>query len=214
MSAPEIGPAGASLAEKADRLLELALDLRREIDSADPQGTAPTPDLIGQACAELPADGRPVPLMPFFGFGEDLCVGYQADAHVVAEARSVPAGSGQAPALEITILDPGTSQWLTLEMPWRWEPILRKESAHVILRMAANPIATVQPRLRLPVIGGGFRDRSASSLHVGAEPRLLIASAVAERSLLADADLDRAPRMLFFLERKPCTLRFEKLFGW
>lgn len=214
MTALEPGPQAAGLIKKAERLLELAIELRRDVDPSDVRGAAPTENLIEAACASLPEDGTPVVLRPFFGFGGDILFGYQADTGVVAEARCVSALTTPGSALEITVLETGLTEWLTLEIPWRWDAILKKESAHVVVSMTAHPVAMVQPRLRLPILGGGFRDRLGSSLHVGADPRVLVSSVVANRAVLVDVDMDVAPRMLFFFNLKPCTLRFEKLFGW
>ncbi len=207
------GRAMTTLNDMADRLLDLAIELKRAVALAAAPEQTPSENLILPALEMLAAERPLGRIAPYAPIGGTISIGFQVDAGVEMEVRRA-APSGGEPGLEISLLDSGTSPWVSIELAWPWERVLAKDGAHVVLAGSAFPSAAIEPRLRLPVRGGGFTDFTGTSLRLDTREHMQVGSMLVEHRGTHEFDETRTPRIILFLERKPTTIRLTRLLAW
>jgi hypothetical protein len=202
-----------SLNDMADRLLDLAIELKRAVALAAAPDQAPSENLILPALEMLAAERPLHRIAPYAPLGGTISIGFQVNAGVEIELRRA-APPGGAPGLEMSLLDPGSSPWVSIELAWPWERVRAKDGAHVVLAGSAFPSVAIEPRLRLPVAGGGFIDVTGTSLRLETEQHMQVGSMLVEHPAAHEFDETRTPRIILFLERKPATIRLTRLLAW
>jgi hypothetical protein len=201
------------------RLSKLMLDcfaLKQDFEASAGEA-ADSGNIAERLIARLPANGQAIEVFPYVDVIPNLQFGFDPGAGARVALRRSPAGQSgllaMLPALQLEVLDIGSSGWLTIEYRWDWEVLLAKRSAHVLFEGEALPATAVRPKLRMRTLAGAQHDIEAGQFRLGKQSDLRMASFILPAQEI-EIDYSSRPTIILFLDPANLVVSLTRLFVW